>query len=197
MKIYIVILSLFLCTSLFAQKDWKLKKDKNNIKIYVKSSKSSSLKLFKAEMTVESSIDEVLNVILDGDKLKDWNYKALDSKLLSKTSDSDYLIWLAIDLPWPVRNRDVVIALKIRRIAQDAVKIDITAASERYAEQDDYLRITYFEGYWLLEQIGNTVKITHQMHGDPGGSIPNWFVNSTITKAPFYNFKALKERVEQ
>ncbi|WP_298509783.1 START domain-containing protein [uncultured Kordia sp.] len=196
MKTYIAIFSLLLCIPLFAQKDWKLKKDKNDIKIYVKSSNSSSLKIFKAEMTVQSSIDEVLDVIVDGDKLQDWNYKALDSKLLSKTSESEYLIWLALDLPWPVRNRDVVIALKIRRITQDVVKIDVSAASDRYEEKDDYLRITYFEGYWLLEQMGDTVKITHQMHGDPGGSIPNWFVNSTITKAPFYNLNALKERVE-
>jgi len=196
MKIYVAIAYLLMFSSLFAQKNWKLKKDKDDVKIYVKSTESSSLKLFKAEMTVKSSLNEVLNVILDGDKLKDWNYKALDSKLLNKSSDNDYLLWLALDLPWPVRNRDVVIQLKVLHITEDVVKIDISAASERYPENDDYLRITTFEGYWLLEQIGDTVKITHQMFGDPGGSLPNWFVNSTITKAPHYNFVALKERVE-
>ena len=196
MKIYIALFSLLIATPLFAQKSWKLKKNKNDIKIYVKSANSSSVKLFKAEMTVKSSISEVLDVILDGDKLQDWNYKALDSKLINKPSESEYLIWLALDLPWPVRNRDVVIALKIHRITQDVIKIDVSAASEQYAKKDDYLRMTHFEGYWLLEQQGNMVKITHQMHGDPGGSIPNWFINSTITKAPYYNFKALKERVE-
>ncbi|MGH1385011.1 START domain-containing protein [Kordia sp.] len=196
MKTYIAIFSLLIVMPLFAQKNWKLKKDKNDIKIYVKSSNTSSLKLFKAEMTVKSSINKVLDVILDGDKLQDWSYKTLDSKLINKSSENEYLIWLALDLPWPVRNRDVVIALKTRRITKGVIKIDVSAASEQYAEKDDYLRITYFEGYWLLEQQGNTVKITHQMHGDPGGSIPNWFINSTITKAPYYNFKALKERLE-
>lgn len=196
MKTYIAMLSLLVFLPISAQKNWKLKKDKDDVKIYVKSTESSSLKVFKAEMTVKSSLNDVLNVILDGDKLKDWNYKALDSKLLSKTSENDYLIWLALDLPWPVRNRDVVIALKILRITDTVVKIDIMAASERYAEKDDYLRITTFEGYWLLEQVGDSVKITHEMFGDPGGSLPNWFVNSTITRAPHYNFVALKELVE-
>ncbi|MFK7749691.1 MAG: START domain-containing protein [Kordia sp.] len=196
MKIYIAIFSLFVVAPLFAQKSWKLKKNKDDIKIYVKSTNSSSLKVLKAEMTVKSSLEAVLDVILDGDELQDWNYKALDSKLLRKASEDDYLIWLALDLPWPVRNRDVVIALKVRRITDGVVKIDISSASDRFAIQDDYYRITTFEGYWLLEQQGNTVHITHQIFGDPGGSIPNWIINSTITRAPFYNFKALKKLVE-
>ena len=75
-------------------------------------------------------------------------------------------------------------------------KVDISAASERYPENDDYLRITTFEGYWLLEQVGEDVKITHQMFGDPGGSVPNWVINSTITKAPHYNLVALRDLVK-
>ncbi|MEM6719848.1 MAG: START domain-containing protein [Bacteroidota bacterium] len=195
MKIYTAIACFLLTLPLLAQKDWKLKKEKDDIKIYVKSTESSSIKLFKAEMTVKSSLDLVFNTILDGDKLKDWNYKALDSKLLNK-SPNEYLLWMALDLPWPVRNRDVVISCKVFKITDDIVKIDIAAASDRYPESDDYLRMTQFEGYWLLEKVGENVKITHQMFGDPGGSIPNWFVNSTITRAPYNNFIALKERVE-
>ncbi|PTX60591.1 START domain-containing protein [Kordia periserrulae] len=196
MKICIAIVSFLVFSSAFAQKDWKLKKDKDDIKIYVKSKKNSNLKLFKAEMTVQSSLDTVLNVILDGDSLKDWNYKALDSKLLNKSLDDEYLLWMALDLPWPVRNRDVVIACKLLRITDDIIKIEISSASNRYPENDDYLRITTFEGFWLLQQLDDGIKVTHQMYGDPGGNLPDWFVNSTLTRAPYHNFMALKERVE-
>lgn len=196
MKIYIAILGFLFFTPLFAQKEWKLKKDKNDIKIYTKSIDSSKIKAYKVEMTVKSTIDSVRNIITDGDQLHVWNYKAIDSKLLNKPSQSEYLIWMALDLPWPLRNRDVVISLKLRRITKDALRIDIMAASDQYAEKEDYLRITFFEGYWLLQQIDDEVKIIHQMHGDPSGNLPSWFVNSTITRAPYENFLALKERLQ-
>ncbi|WP_298417641.1 START domain-containing protein [uncultured Kordia sp.] len=196
MKIYIAILSFLFFTPLFAQKTWKLKKDKNDIQIYTKSIDSSKIKAYKVEMTIESSVDTVKDIIIDGDQLHVWNYKAIDSKLLKKTSESEYLIWMALDLPWPLRNRDVVISLSLKRISKDTLRIDIMAASDAYEIQEDYLRITYFEGYWLLEQTDNFVKITHQMHGDPSGNLPSWFVNSTIARAPYHNFIALRERAQ-
>lgn len=196
MKFYIAILSFLLITPLFAQKTWKLKKDKNDILVYTKSVDSSKIKAYKVEMIIESSLDKVKDIIIDGDQLHDWNYKAVDSKLLEKTSENKYLIWMAFDLPWPLRNRDVVISLSLKRISKDALRIDIVGASDRYKVQEDYLRITDFEGYWLLEQKGEKVKITHQMHGDPSGNLPSWFINSTIARAPYYNFKALRERVQ-
>ncbi|EDP96893.1 START domain-containing protein [Kordia algicida OT-1] len=196
MKIYIAIVSLLFFTPLLAQEDWKLKKDKDDIKIYTKSIDSSKIKAYKVQMTVKSSLNTVKEIILDGDQLHNWNYKAIDSKLLSKSSENKHLVWMALDLPWPLRNRDVVILLTTRRITKDALRIDIMAASDAYPILDDYLRITYFEGYWLLEQKDDMVKITHQMHGDPSGNLPSWFVNSTITRAPYYNFLALKEKVQ-
>ncbi|QHI37626.1 hypothetical protein IMCC3317_30060 [Kordia antarctica] len=196
MKIYIAILSILFSIPLSAQEEWELKKDKNDIQVYTKSISSSKIKAYKALMTVKSSLNKVKDVIIDGDQLHVWNYKAIDSKLLKKHSESQYLIWMALDLPWPLRNRDVVVSLHIKRITKNVLRIDMMSASDQYEEQEDYLRITSCEGYWLLEQQGDMVKITHQMHGDPSGNLPNWFVNSTITRAPYYNFLALKEKVE-
>jgi hypothetical protein len=65
-----------------------------------------------------------------------------------------------------------------------------------YEVQQGFLRMINFKGYWLLEQQGNMLKITHQMHGDPGGNLPSWFINSTITRAPYYTFLALKNRAQ-
>ncbi|MEM6686436.1 MAG: hypothetical protein AAF617_11690, partial [Bacteroidota bacterium] len=55
--------------------------------------------------------------------------------------------------------------------------------------------IHYSTARWP-RRLKSEVKITHEMFGDPGGSIPNWILNSTITRAPYNNFVALRERVE-
>ncbi|WP_052752752.1 START domain-containing protein [Kordia zhangzhouensis] len=196
MKFYIAIIGFFICVPFFAQENWTLKKDKDEIQIYTKTTDSSKIKAYKAMMTVKSSLDKVKNVIIDGNQLYTWNYKAIDSKLLQKKSENEYLIWMALDLPWPIRNRDVVIYLQIKRITSEILLITVSSAPNAYEELDEYLRITEFEGYWLLEEKGEEVTITHQMHGDPGGNVPSWFVNTTITRAPYYNFLALRERIE-
>lgn len=196
MKICILIFSFLCITSVFAQKTWKLKKDKDDIKIYTKTIDSTKIKAYRVEMTVKTTLDKVKNVIVDGDQLHVWNYKAIDSKLLEKSSESTYIIWMALDLPWPLRNRDFASKLQLKRISKDVIRIDLTSESNAYKIQEAYLRMTNFIGYWLLEQKDDTVKITHQMYGDPGGNLPSWFVNSTITKAPFYNFKELRKRVQ-
>lgn len=196
MKFYIAIIGFFICVPFFAQENWTLKKDKDEIQIYTKTTDSSKIKAYKAMMTVKSSLDKVKNVIIDGNQLYTWNYKAIDSKLLQKKSENEYLIWMALDLPWPIRNRDVVIYLQIKRITSEILLITVSSAPNAYEELDEYLRITEFEGYWLLEEKGEEVTITHQMHGDPGGNVPSWFVNTTITRAPYYNFSALRERIE-
>ena len=196
MKIYSIVLSLLFFLPLSAQKEWSLKKDEDAIKIYTKSVASSKIKAYKAEMTVKSSLDTVKNVIIDGDQLSVWNYKAIDSKLLEKYSENTYLIWMGLNLPWPLRDRDFVAQLQLNTISENIIRIDITAASDRYEIQEDYLRMTDFKGYWLLEKQGDTIKITQEMFGDPAGSLPSWFVNSTIARAPYYTFLSLKERVE-
>lgn len=196
MKIYIAVFSLLFFLPLSAQEDWSLKKDKDDIKIYTKSVDSSKIKAYKAVMTVESTLEKVKETIIDGDQLHTWNYKALDSKLIKISSENTRIIWMALDLPWPLRNRDFVALLTLNRISTNAIRIDISVASDQYEIQEDYLRMNNFKGYWLLEEQGNKVKITQQMYGDPGGSLPSWFINSTVTRAPYYNFIALRERVE-
>jgi len=196
MKIYSIVFSFLFFLPLSAQKEWSLKKDKNAIKIYTKPVASSKIKAYKAEMTVKSSLDTVKDVIIDGDQLSVWNYKAIDSKLLEKSSENNCLIWMALDLPWPLRNRDFVAQLELNNVSEHTIRIDIIAASEKYEIQEDYLRMIDFKGYWLLEQQGDKVKITQEMFGDPAGNLPSWFVNSTITRAPYYTFLSLKERVQ-
>lgn len=196
MKFYIFLLNLLCITTVFSQKSWDLKKDKNNIQVYTKSVDSSKIKACKIQTEVVSTLAVIKDIITDGDRLKEWNYRTEDSKLLEKPSPNQYIIWTALDLPWPLKNRDVILMLNVTTISKNTLRIDVMAAPEKLPRKKDYIRIEKFEGFWILEQKDSIVKITHQIHGDPSGNLPSWFVNSTITKAPYYNFLALKKRIQ-
>jgi hypothetical protein len=47
-------------------------------------------------------------------------------------------------------------------------------------------------GFWLLEKIGNTTKVTQQLFINPEGSLPTFVVNSLLIKGPFKTFSELR-----
>ena len=57
------------------------------------------------------------------------------------------------------------------------------------------IRVVNFSGFWLLEKTKSGVRVTQQMYGDPGGSLPVFIVNSMLVNAPFNTFKRLKEQL--
>lgn len=179
--------------SAFAQESWELKKDDDGIKIYTKDYPDSKFKEYKAEMTVNTSLETVKSIILDAENLKNWNYKVSKSRLIKKNDDNNYTIYLYNDMPWPVKNRDHISNLIVTYPNSKSILLSITPNNEVLPKYDDIVRITNFKGYWLLEETGKGIRITNQLFGDPEGDIPSWLVNSKLVKSPFTSFSNLKK----
>jgi len=176
--------------------DWKLKKEKKGIKIFTKSVSDSDIKEFRAEMTVNTTLDEVSAIILDGNHLHTWIHKVTESKTVKSISNDKRIVWFAMDLPWPVKNRDQVSELTVIKLSDKVMKIQILPdTSNTHPEQKKYIRVHEFRGYWLLEQQNDAVKITQNMYVNPGVNLPSWFLNSIIDKAPYQSFLNLKNKL--
>ena len=190
--------SLFILGSFFSysQGPWELKKSKNGIKVYVREVPSSKIHEFKAVTLLNADFDEVVDLIKDGDNLKNWNYKTSDSKTIKVISPSERIIWMKNDLPWPVRNRDHVTHMKIERISEDEVKIWLMPdSSGTVPEKEGLVRIVDFNGYWLVKKVLGQVEVTHQLFGDPNGKLPTWLLNTLLTKAPYTSFSNMKAQL--
>ena len=87
--------------------DWVLKKDKNQIKIYLRKLDYNSQQ-YRAETIVEADINSVSSHILDFNNSFKWMYKLKSSKILSKKSDSLFYVYFTIKMNWPLKNRDLV-----------------------------------------------------------------------------------------
>ncbi len=185
----------FLCTSFsFSQSDWVLKKNKNGIRVYVREIPTSEINEFKATTILSADLEDVVALIIDGDNLHTWNYKTSDSKTVKVLSETERIIWMKNDLPWPIRNRDHVTHMKIEALSESEVKIWLLPdTSDIVPVNDDLIRIMDFKGYWLVKRMGNNLSVTHQMFGDPNGKLPTWLLNSLLTKAPYTSFSNMKK----
>ncbi|MCM5662545.1 START domain-containing protein [Galbibacter mesophilus] len=188
---------IFLGLSAHAQ-EWELKRSANNIKVYTRELDSTKINEYKAVLIANTSVENVVSIITNGNGLKNWNHKTPESETLLKVSDKEYIFWMKNDLPWPITDRDHVCKVSVEKISPKNYKIDISPADTilRLPEYNT-IRIENFKGFWLINEIDeNTVEITQQMYGDPKGTIPSWLVNSILTSFPFHSFENLKEILE-
>lgn len=196
-KLLYAILIASISFSCYSQSNWELAKEENDIRIFVRPKEGSSIKEYKAVTNINTSLTNLVHKLTNGNALKNWNYKTSESKLLTKESDSVYIVYMYNDFPWPVKNRDHISKLKVITLNENTIKIEITSEANRVPKKEGIIRVRKFSGFWLLEKTENTIKVTQQMHGEPGGYLPSFLINSTLIKAPYYTLEKLKNQLEK
>ncbi|TNF42990.1 MAG: hypothetical protein EP310_05230, partial [Bacteroidetes bacterium] len=179
--------------------DWNLKKDKDGIKIYTRSVEGSSFEEYKAITTIEkSTMNKVLMVILDVKNYESLFPDCMNPKVLKQEGEYDCIVYTQTKGPFPVKDRDSVFEQKthINNNGKYA-KISLMVIPGYFAEDKNFVRIRKGSGYWELTAEDNeNVKVIYQFHGEPGGEIPAWLVNSFVVGHPFETLKNLKNRVK-
>ena len=64
----------------FISSDWELKKEENNIKVYIRKNELNNVE-YLAETVINTNIDSILEIILDYDNSHRWMYKLEDSRI--------------------------------------------------------------------------------------------------------------------
>ena len=114
---------------IFAQDNWTLKKEVDNIKIYTRNSQGSNLKEFKAITMINSPLKNILTELLDApDYYEDC--KPNISYYVKELNENQHVFYAHKDLPWPVRDRDIVTLLTVNRIDSDNVKLTLESLPE-------------------------------------------------------------------
>ena len=110
MNVLILLISLY--CSYFFSTEWELKKDENNIKVYLRKN-DKNVSEYLAETIIESDINSILDFILDFDNSYKWMYKLESSEILEKNNDSLYHVYFKMEMSWPLKKRDLVSDVKI------------------------------------------------------------------------------------
>lgn len=189
--IWIVTISAFVR----GQSEWQLVKDNQGIQVFVRTNDTTKYKEFKAQMEIPAHLEEVLNVIWDGDHLYQWHYQTTESKLIKKINNTQQIVYMRNDLPWPLQDREVYTLMKLYQPTSHIFKIDLLPAAGTFIQQNKTIQIKNFKGHWYLEQSPKGTIVIQEMQGDPGGSIPPFLFNIFLTNGPFSTFLELKNKL--
>ncbi|MGB1205918.1 MAG: START domain-containing protein [Chitinophagales bacterium] len=175
---------------------WELAKEKNAIKVYTRTSSSSTLKDSKAMVSLPVNPSKVIEFLNDFDNYPTWMHKCSKAKLLKKASDMEYYVYMVIDSPWPVSDRDLISHVTATEKSDGTIILDMKSAPDFIPKKDGIVRITDFEGFWkIMPTKQHNVDLIYQFHTDPAGNIPNWMANSTAVDIPFFTLENMKKQV--
>ncbi|MFH7766084.1 START domain-containing protein [Acinetobacter sp. BSP-28] len=172
----------------------KLSINKNNIKVWTYQNSQNPVFLYKAETTYDTSFEKAVGLILDVDHAVKWVPYMGSVKVLSRDDKKgEFLLYMVLDFPFPLKDRDLVVQGKMIKDAQGIVMIKNKAVDKGYAKNPDYIRLTHYEGDWSFQKLANNrVKVSTYGYANPEGSIPLTFVNMFVQQQPYQMLQKMK-----
>ncbi|HEX7692629.1 MAG TPA: START domain-containing protein [Sediminibacterium sp.] len=190
---------LAICFSLVSAhaQEWKLRTNKNGIRVYSREVSGSKIHALKVESTFDVPASRLIAVILDIEGATEWLYSTKSCTTLKTVSPSEVYYYSEVRFPWPVSNRDFIAHLKV---SQDAgtktIHVHAENVSEMVPEKKGIVRITQSVGEWTIQPEGkDKIYVQYELRVDPAGSLPAWLVNMLSSKGPYESFLNLKTQL--
>lgn len=198
-KKHIVLATLLSATSLVvsAAEAPKLSLHRNNIKVWTYQTKNNPVFQYKAETMFDVPLERAVAVVLDVERTPQWVPYVGKAQLLSRDEKKgEFTLYMVLDFPFPLKDRDVVIKGKMSKNADGSISIKNNAIKNNYPEQPDVIRLTRYEGDWTFQKLANNkVKVSTTGYADPASAIPLSFVNMFVQQQPYQMLMKMKKEV--
>ena len=192
--------ALLFCFSASAQKadDWKLVRNQEGVKIYLRSVEGMGTKQVLGLTKVSATLGSLVSMVKDPENHHSWIYANKQARFLKNISDFEWIYYNISEAPWPVRNRDLITHAKIDQDPDSyVVKIDSEGWPDYVPPNKNLVRIAMLRSLWIFTPKNNgEIDIRFELSIDLGGDIPAWLVNFAIDKGPFNTLLNLTEVVK-
>jgi hypothetical protein len=192
-KFFLFSFLLFGFSAGMAQGKWELKKNQNGIQVFIRKAANSSIKELRVVCELDATKAELVSTLQDIGNYSAWVYSNKKSVILKTINPEKIIYYTQSHLPWPIRDRDLVIELDISP-TPDVLNIQAKSLPQYLPKNDDYIRVPYSLATWKVTQgANNKLKVDYTFSVDPGGNIPVWLVNATLTIGPYNSFVKLRD----
>lgn len=172
----------------------KLSIDKNQIKVWTIQSSENSVLSYKAETILDTSIERAVAIVLDVEQAKSWIPNVASAQLLSQDlSKGEFKLYMVLDFPFPLKDRDLIVQGKISKDANGIISIKNKAIQQGKAKNPDYIRLQRYQGDWSFQKLAaNKVKVMTSGYADPEGAIPQSVTNLFVQQQPYQMLQKMK-----
>ncbi len=174
---------------------WELVKDKKGIKVFLRKTPLSPVKVFKSNMTLDVNLATVFGFLYDEQRYVDWMILCNKVEVLDFISKEEQIIYIVNKPPWPVSKRDGIMRRKIYRDPSDgSIYLEMCSMPTFIPEKKGHVRVPLMIGYGKMRPISdNKVEITYEILVDPGGWVPKWLVNMQVVATPYFTLRNMQK----
>lgn len=171
--------------------EWTLRRDKNEIKIYTSPVANSKYKAMRSVMTLSGDLHSVISLITDLSACSQWVAMCKKSELVQSVSDTELYIYTYNNMPFPVKNRDIVAHVRWHTDnAPNVVRMTSKAVTGFRDKVPHAIRLEQANAEWRftqeVDQNGDTtVQVESLIYIDPNGFVPAWINNLLLIMAPY------------
>ena len=175
----------------------KLSLNRNNIKVWTYKTANNPVFQYKAETTFFVLLEFSFFLFFDVERTPQWVPYVGKAKVLSRDEKKgEFTLYMVLDFPFPLNDRDLTIKGKMNRNTDGSVTIKNTTIQTSYPEQPNIIRLRNYEGDWTFQKLNNNkVKVSTSGYADPAGSIPLSFVNMFVDQQPYQMLMKMKKEL--
>lgn len=180
------------------QGEWRELKHAQGIRVLVQEREGDILKV-KARTEIDAPLARVKAVIDDSTSHPQWVPYLVETRILTRESQGQALLYSRFDAPWPARDRDFVYQSRLTHLPDGGFSYRLgSRESESMPPQAHYVRARLIEGaYRLFPLEEDKTQVEFMFHADPRGHLPLWIVNIVQRRFPFDALLGLRRVLEQ
>lgn len=188
--------ALFAASAAAQAGDWELVRDEQGVRVWLKPVEGSAYQAFRGEALMQTDLATLRALQEDVAASCAWIYNCREQRLLDYVGDTAWT-YARFDTPWPVKARDSVMQVSTRMERDGSLVHHLQAAPQRLPRDPGYQRVSAAQGYWRMTPEGEGwVRVTYELHAEPGGQVPAWLANSFVVDAPFNTLLRLRKAAQ-
>ena len=178
-----------------ADLEWKLKRDRKGIQVYLARVPDSKFRAIFSTMEVEVPPLELAALVMDIENCSNWASMCKSAEIIERVSASESYVYSINDAPFPVANRDVVanVHWSLDRNT-GVVSMRSDAVPNKLSKKKGLVRIQNASSEWHFTPKENGIVLVESYaHIDPNGKIPSWLINLLLVDSPYKTLKRMRK----
>jgi hypothetical protein len=174
---------------------WRKLSEENGIVVSTRDQPGKQLPSFRGQGEVKGELLQVLAVVLDDARSREWAKDADEAEVLRKIDEHTQIVYSRSHQTWPVRDRDLVMKRTVEREG-DRYRVRLVCIPGEKPKVDGVIRIEDCETEFLLRPIdAQKTYVDYRVRADPGGTNPDWAVKWASKNIPLETLTGLRKQV--
>lgn len=173
---------------------WKLRLDRDGVQVYTSEVEGSPYDAVLSRTIVhDMRLSALAAVILDAEACPRWADRCAESWVYEELSATEALVYTLNDLPFPVKDRDVLAHVRWQQDEESgAVLMRSEATTDILPDNRRIQRLENAATTWeFIPGADGSIEVLNWAHIDPGSNLPAWITNMLLIDTPFETMKAL------